>query len=107
EQQPGQQRAGLAAGQFRLCLHRPEQSIADHDAAMSELAAPGEVVGAYRLEELLGEGAAGLVFAARDTDGRRVALKLLRSELAEDRVMVARFEREAQLAHDLGTPHVV
>jgi eukaryotic-like serine/threonine-protein kinase len=74
---------------------------------MSELAAPGEVVGGYRLEEPLGEGAVGIVFAARDADGRRVALKLLRSELAEDRVVVARFEREARLAHDLGTPHVV
>ena len=74
---------------------------------MSELAAPGEVVGRYRLEELLGEGAAGLVFAARDEQGTRVALKVLRAELAEDRVMVARFEREARLAHDLGTPHVV
>jgi serine/threonine protein kinase len=74
---------------------------------MSELAAPGEAVGSYRLEELLGEGAAGLVFAARDPDGTRVALKLLRSELAEDTVMVARFEREARLARDLGTPHVV
>ncbi len=74
---------------------------------MSELAAPGEVVGGYRLEEPLGEGAVGVVFAARDEEGRRVALKLLRSELAEDRVMVARFEREARLARDLGTPHVV
>jgi serine/threonine protein kinase len=66
-----------------------------------------EVVGAYRLEELLGEGAVGQVFAARDAEGRRVALKLLRRELAEDRVMVARFEREARLARDLKTPHVV
>jgi serine/threonine protein kinase len=74
---------------------------------MGELAAPGKVVGGYRLEELLGEGAAGLVFAARDDQGARVALKLLRGELADDRVMVARFEREARLARDLGTPHVV
>lgn len=73
---------------------------------MSELAAPGQVIGGYRLEELLGEGAAGLVFAARDGEGERVALKLLRPELADDRVMVARFEREARLARDLGT-HVV
>ena len=73
---------------------------------MSELAAPGEVVGRYRLEEPLGEGAVGLVFGARDERGERVALKLLRAELAEDRVMVARFEREARLARDLGTPHV-
>jgi len=64
-------------------------------------------VGEYRLEELLGEGAVGQVFAARDAEGRRVALKILRSELAQDRVMVARFKREARLAHDLDTPHVV
>jgi serine/threonine-protein kinase len=73
---------------------------------VSELASPGELIGGYRLEELLGEGAAGLVFAARDGDGNRIALKLLRPELADDRVMVARFEREARLARDLGT-HVV
>jgi serine/threonine-protein kinase len=74
---------------------------------MSELAAPGALVGKYRLEEPLGEGAAGLVFAARDEQGERVALKVLRGELTDDRVMVARFEREARLAHDLETPHVV
>jgi serine/threonine-protein kinase len=73
---------------------------------VSELAAPGQAIGSYRLEELLGEGAAGLVFAARDGKGNRVALKLLRPELADDRVTVARFEREARLARDLGT-HVV
>ena len=86
EQQPREQRARLAARELRRRLHRPEQPKADHDAAMSELAAPGEVVGGYRLEEPLGEGAVGLVFAARDAGGRRVALKLLRSELADDNV---------------------
>jgi serine/threonine-protein kinase len=74
---------------------------------MSDVAAPGRSIGPYRLEELLGEGAAGLVFAARAESGGRVALKLLRPELAADTVMVARFEREARLARDLETPHVV
>ena len=64
-------------------------------------------IGPYRLEEPLGEGAVGVVFAARDEDGVRVALKLLRSELSDDEVMVARFEREARLARDLDTKHVV
>jgi serine/threonine protein kinase len=73
---------------------------------MSELAAPGEVIGGYRLEEPLGEGAVGLVFAARDAEGLRIALKFLRTELADDEVVVARFQREARLAQDLGTPHV-
>jgi serine/threonine-protein kinase len=64
-------------------------------------------IGRYRLEEPLGEGAVGVVFAARDEDGRRVALKLLRAELSDDEVMVARFEREARLTRDLDTRHVV
>jgi serine/threonine-protein kinase len=74
---------------------------------MSGAPAPGRSIGPYRLEELLGEGAAGLVFAARDDRGGRIALKLLRPELAADAIVVARFEREAQLAAELGTTHVV
>jgi eukaryotic-like serine/threonine-protein kinase len=74
---------------------------------MSGAPAPGESIGPYRLEEPLGEGAAGLVFGGRDERGSRVALKLLRPELAGDSVVVARFEREARLARDLGTAHVV
>jgi serine/threonine protein kinase len=64
-------------------------------------------IGRYRLEEPLGEGAVGVVFAARDENGGRVALKLLRPELSDDDVMVARFEREARLTRDLDTRHVV
>lgn len=74
---------------------------------MGEIAVPGETIGRFRLEEHLGEGATGVVFGARDEHGRRVALKLLRPEFSEDAVMVARFEREAKLARELGTPHVV
>jgi serine/threonine-protein kinase len=74
---------------------------------VSEIAASGETIGRYRLEELLGEGAVGVVFAARNEAGNRVALKLLRPELSDDEVMVARFEREARLTRDLDTRHVV
>jgi serine/threonine-protein kinase len=74
---------------------------------MSGAPAPGRSIGPYRLEELLGEGAAGLVFGARDEHGGHVALKLLRPELAADTVVVARFEREARLARELETSHVV
>jgi serine/threonine protein kinase len=70
-------------------------------------AGPGGVIGRYRLEEPLGEGAVGLVFAARDELGTRIAVKLLRPELANDAVTVSRFEREARLAQDLITAHVV
>jgi tRNA A-37 threonylcarbamoyl transferase component Bud32 len=51
----------------------------------------------YRILEVLGEGAAGRVFLAQDPVlGRRVVLKVLKSQTRED-VSVARFLREAQL----------
>ena len=68
---------------------------------------PGSTVGGHRLDELLGEGAAGLVYAATSAKGERLAVKLLRPELARDAVALARFEREARLAGGLTTAHVV
>ncbi|MET9349160.1 protein kinase domain-containing protein [Streptomyces termitum] len=59
----------------------------------------GRVVGEgrYRLTHRLGRGGMAEVFAAEDVRlGRTVAVKLLRSDLAEDPVSKARFTREAQ-----------
>jgi len=62
----------------------------------------------YEVRELLGEGGVGRVFAAVDrTDGREVALKVLRAELAADPVQNARFVREARLLMELEHPHLV
>jgi serine/threonine protein kinase len=68
--------------------------------------APGQQVGGYRLERLLGEGASGVVFAAVDARDARVALKLLRPELADDETLRARFVREARLAREIDSKHV-
>jgi len=60
---------------------------------------PGTILASrYRLEQLLGEGGMGLVFAAVDQQlGRRVALKLIRDDL-NDAPARDRFLREAQSA---------
>jgi serine/threonine-protein kinase len=53
----------------------------------------------YRILEPMGEGAMGRVYRAEDTGlDRPVAVKVLRSEVAEDAAIVDRFAREARAA---------
>ncbi|MEC8251898.1 MAG: serine/threonine-protein kinase [Planctomycetota bacterium] len=62
----------------------------------------------YELGALIGEGGVGRVFEATDkTDGRKVALKVLKPELASDPVQTERFVREARLLMSLEHAHVV
>ncbi len=62
----------------------------------------------YELGELLGEGAAGRVFAAVDkTDRCEVALKVFRPELAANALERERFVHEAKLLMELSHPHLV
>ena len=68
---------------------------------------PGDMLGGYTLEESLGEGGMGLVFRARAADGREVALKVLKIELAGDLVFQHRFRQEARAAAEVHDPHLV
>ncbi|MER7765278.1 serine/threonine-protein kinase [Kitasatospora sp. NPDC096140] len=64
--------------------------------------------GRYRLVERIGGGAMGSVWRAEDTVlARRVAVKILRSELFEDSTATQRFRREAQLVAAIDHPGVV
>jgi serine/threonine-protein kinase len=65
-----------------------------------------EVTG-YRLGEVLGEGATGVVHRAIAPDGTEVAMKLLRAEHAGDTVARRRFEREARIATEIDSPYLV
>ncbi len=70
---------------------------------------PGEVIAdKYRIEALIGRGAMGCVYAARNLGtGKRVALKWLLAERQSDMDMIARFEREARAAGRIDHPNVV
>jgi serine/threonine-protein kinase len=69
---------------------------------------PGDSVGEYRLEEVLGEGAVGIVFrGVREADGTTVAVKVLRERLSQDETYRRRLQREARVARDLHHSHVV
>ncbi len=72
-----------------------------------EQLAVGARVGPFRLEELLGAGGMGIVFRATGLDGREVALKVLREELAGDETFRRRFDHEARSASHVRSPHLV
>ncbi len=68
----------------------------------------GVAVPGYELGEVIGEGSFGSVYrAVQPSVGREVAVKVVRSELADDPRFVQRFEAEAQLVARLEHPHVV
>ena len=67
----------------------------------------GDVVAGFRIEALIGRGAVGSVYLAEDESGRRVALKLLSAELADDVRFQQRFLRESELAAGLAHPNIV
>jgi serine/threonine protein kinase len=68
----------------------------------------GDRLGAYRLQERLGEGGMGVVFrAVREPEGEEVALKVLRSELSGDETFRRRFVHEARAAGEVRHKHLV
>jgi serine/threonine protein kinase len=75
--------------------------------AGSQLAA-GTTVAGYRIEALIGRGGMGAVYRAADERlGRKVALKVIAPELAQDERFRERFLRESQIAASLDHPHVI
>jgi serine/threonine-protein kinase len=65
------------------------------------------LAGRYRIERLLGEGGMATVYLAQDErHDRRVAVKVLRPELAQT-IGVERFHREIGIAARLNHPHIL
>ena len=70
--------------------------------------APGTTVAGYRIEALIGRGGMGAVYRASEEGlGRKVALKVIAPELAQDERFRERFLRESRIAASLDHPHVI
>lgn len=70
---------------------------------------PGDIIGGrYEILELLGEGGMGAVYKASDRElNRFVALKLIRSDLASNPAILARFKQELLTAHQVTHKNVI
>ncbi|MFF8397167.1 protein kinase [Streptomyces sp. NPDC016172] len=61
---------------------------------------PAEV-GGYRIEDRLGSGGMGVVYLARSASGRRLAIKVVHSQYADDDEFRTRFRREVAAARQV------
>ena len=103
-------------------LARATRTSSQREALMAELRADleralqiggpgrytGQTIGELELGVVIGRGAMGEVYEARQlTSGAPAAIKLLRRELLSDPTAVARFMREARATAALDSPHIV
>src|SRR3990170_5797809 len=68
----------------------------------------GTLLGRYRVESFLGQGGMSEVYKVWDSQRSvHLAMKLLREDLAEDKIFLRRFRREAQTLERLQHPNIV
>jgi eukaryotic-like serine/threonine-protein kinase len=69
---------------------------------------PGTLLGDWSVEQKIGEGGMGIVYAAVHAEiGKRAALKVIRLDACSDASSAERFVQEARLVNQIGHPNIV
>ena len=94
---------------IRADAEQPLHGAISRDENPSFVAGTNRTIGPYRLLEKIGEGGFGEVFVAEQTEPvqRKVAIKIIKPELAKRPDFVERFVREATIASQLRHPYLV
>ena len=78
------------------------------DTQAGERLAPGTAVGEYLIDRFLGAGAMGEVYAgSQPVIGKKVAIKVLKPEVAASKDGAERFKREARAVNQIDHPNVI
>lgn len=94
---------GHSAGRTRVA-----STVGKRTAGVSRALRAGDNFAGCRIDELAGRGEMGLVYRAFDTtEGREVALKVIKPELARDAGLRARFARESALAIQIAHANII
>ncbi|HWN71937.1 MAG TPA: serine/threonine-protein kinase, partial [Haliangium sp.] len=97
-----------ADGQAERFLAKAAVHVPDPGTLVGPTLAPGMVLSErFRLVRFLADGGMGEVYEAQDLElGDRVAVKIVRPEVALDRAVMLRFRREVHLARQVTHPSV-
>jgi len=95
--------------EFRVCPHDARDLVDDLPESERDDLLGTTLSETYSMVRVLGEGGMGRVYEAHHTrlTGKRFAIKVLHPEYTRQPEVISRFQREAEAAASLRSPHVV